>query len=86
MTTLQSILVKYAGKRVDTTLANQIRKEVRQNIGKGISREYYNRASKFGILKTKNLPKAIEDACNSTDSFHPAVILRGRPYSKKEED
>ena len=78
MTILQTILSKHSGQAVDRTLVSTIRSEVKQHIGKGISKEYYARATRAGgILTQKKIGKAIENAVNSEDSFNPAVIIAG---------
>lgn len=78
MTILQTILSKHSGQTVDRTLVSTIRSEVKQHIGKGISKEYYARATRAGgILTQKKIGKAIENAVNSEDSFNPAVIIAG---------
>ena len=78
MTILQTILSKHSGQTVDRTLVSTIRYEVKQHIGKGISKEYYARATRAGgILTQKKIGKAIENAVNSEDSFNPAVIIAG---------
>ena len=78
MTILQTILSKHSGQTVDRTLVSTIRSEVKQHIGKGISKEYYVRATRAGgILTQKKIGKAIENAVNSEDSFNPAVIIAG---------
>lgn len=78
MTILQTILSKHSGQTVDRTLVSTIRSEVKQHIGKGISKEYYARATRAGgILTQKKISKAIENAVNSEDSFNPAVIIAG---------
>jgi hypothetical protein len=78
MTILQTILSKHSGQTVDRTLVSTIRSEGKQHIGKGISKEYYARATRAGgILTQKKIGKAIENAVNSEDSFNPAVIIAG---------
>lgn len=78
MTILQTILSKHSGQTVDRTLVSTIRSEVKQHIGKGISKEYYARATRAGgILTQKKIGKAIENAVNSENSFNPAVIIAG---------
>lgn len=78
MTILQTILSKHSGQTVDRTLVSAIRSEVKQHIGKGISKEYYARATRAGgILTQKKIGKAIENAVNSENSFNPAVIIAG---------
>ena len=81
MTILQTILSKHSGQTVDRTLVSTIRSEVRQHIGKGISKEYYARATRAGgILTQKKIGKAIENAVNSENSFNPAVIIAGSQH------
>jgi hypothetical protein len=78
MTILQTILSKHSGQTVDRTLVSTIRSEVKQHIGKGISKEYYARATRAGgILTQRKIGKAIENAVNSENSFNPAVIIAG---------
>jgi hypothetical protein len=78
MTTLQSILAKHSGQTVDRALVSAIRAEVKQHVGKGISKEYYARATRAnGILTQKKLAKAIQNAVSSENSFNPAVIIEG---------
>ena len=71
---IKNLVLKYALE----FLNEKIRALYKGNIGKGISKEYYARATRAGgILTQKKIGKAIENAVNSEDSFNPAVIIAG---------